>query len=175
MHGSTTLVWGIALLLVGLFGLAVVSFFPPGPTSAPWPTLSASAFTSDGQRIYYTGTDATGRVIPRSLPRGRAMGPGMMGEVSCVDCHGEDGRGGRIGPMMVAGVEVPDIRYSVLTAPHSEEGTTLPAWSETDIKRAIRDGVEPDGQQLKPPMPRWDMTDRELTDTISYLKELDSK
>ena len=77
--------------------------------------------------------------------------------------------------MMFGAVEIPDIRYSVLTAPHSADGTTTPAWSDADIKRAIRDGVEPDGQRLKAPMPRWNMTDTELTDVISYLKELDTR
>ena len=103
------------------------------------------------------------------------MGRGMMGNVACVDCHGEDGRGGLVGMMMLGSVEIPDIRYSMLTTPRSEEGTTVPAWTDADIARAIRDGIEPDGQRLKAPMPRWDMTDAEITDVIAYLKELDAR
>jgi len=66
----------------------------------------------------------------------------MMGNAACVDCHGEDGRGGRVG-MMFGSVDIPDIRYSTLSTARSGEGTTIPAWTDSDIARAIRDGVEP--------------------------------
>lgn len=170
MRGRSALVWGIALIAVGLLGLGAVWALGSSGTSL----LSVGAFTSVGQRIYYTGSDANGRAIPRTIAGGGMMGLGMMGGVACVDCHGEDGRGGRIG-MMFGAVNIPDIRYSTLTTTRSEDGTTIPAWTDSDIARAIRDGVEPDGQRLKAPMPRWNMTDAELTDVISYLKELDTR
>ncbi len=72
-------------------------------------------------------------------------------------------------------VDVPDIRYSALTSPHAEEGTSAPAWTDADIERAIREGLEPDGEPLRAPMPRWDMTDSEVRDVIAYLKELDEQ
>jgi len=170
MHSRTTLVWGIALVTVGLVGLGAVWLLGLNGTSP----IGGGTFASAGQRIYYTGLDADGRAIPRTIAGGGMMGLGMMGGVACVDCHGEDGRGGRIG-MMFGAVDIPDIRYSTLTTTRSEDGTTIPAWTESDIARAIRDGVEPDGQRLKAPMPRWNMTDTELTDVISYLKELDTR
>lgn len=159
------LLWAIALIAIGTVGLAITIVSVPGSV--------LGTFSSDGQRIYYTGADANGP-IPRTVAGDSFMGMGMMGGVACVDCHGEDGRGGRIG-MMFGTIDIPDIRYSTLTTTHSEEGTTLPAWTDTDIARAIRDGVEPDGQRLKAPMPRWDMTDAEITDVIAYLKELDGR
>ncbi len=76
--------------------------------------------------------------------------------------------------MMFGTVDIPDIRYSALSTPRTEDGTTVPGWSDADIARAIRDGVEPNGQPLKVPMPRWTMSDAELQDTIAYLKELSS-
>lgn len=72
-------------------------------------------------------------------------------------------------------VEIPDIRYSSLTSPRSKAGTAVPAWSESDIARAIRDGVEPNGQQLKAPMPRWGMTDAQLGAVIGCMMELDGQ
>jgi cytochrome c oxidase subunit 2 len=170
MGHRTTLVWGIALVTVGLLGIAVVWALGLGGTSA----TGGGAFTSVGQRIYYTGQDADGRVIPRTIAGGGMMRLGMMGSVACVDCHGEDGRGGRIG-MMFGTVDIADIRYSTLTTARSEDGTTVPAWTDNDIARAIRDGVEPNGQRLKAPMPRWNMTDGEVADVIDYLKELDTR
>lgn len=158
MKRKTLMVYGVTALLVGLVGLTVV-------TVAPW-----GSFSSPGQRIYYTGADAAGP-ISRSVAGGFFMGPGMLGDVACVNCHGEDGRGGRIG-MMLGSVDIPDIRYATLTTARSEDGTTVPAWTDSDIARAIRDGIEPNDQRLKAPMPRWSMTDTDITDVIAYLKEL---
>ena len=39
----------------------------------------------------------------------------------------------------------------------------------------IRDGVEPNGEHLKAPMARWDMTDGEIDATITHLKELSTR
>jgi cytochrome c oxidase subunit 2 len=178
MRGRTTFVWGLVLVAVGLIGLALALAVGSGATLAGDGRSSAvggsGGFGSSGQRIYYTGLDASGRSIPRTITGRGMMGLGMMGAVTCVDCHSEDGRGGLVG-MMYGSIEIPDIRYSALTAARSEDGTTEPGWSDSEIKRAIRDGIEPDGQRLRAPMPRWAMTDGELTDMIAYLKELDAR
>jgi cytochrome c oxidase subunit 2 len=160
------MIWAVIALMVGAVGVLAVS----GLFGGSW---VAGTFTSTGQQIYYTGADATGP-IARTVGGSGMMGLGMMANATCVDCHGEDGRGGRVG-MMLGEVAIPDIRYSALASSRSEEGTTIPAWTNRDIGRAIRDGVEPNGQRLKSPMPRWDMTDQQLTDVIGYLKELDAR
>lgn len=137
------------------------------------PSWIPDTFTSVGQQIYYTGAGPDGP-IPRTIAGRAFMGPGMMRSAACVDCHGEDGRGGRFG-MMFGTVDVPDIRYSALATSRSEEGTTIPGWSESDIERAIREGIEPDGGRIKAPMPRWRMTDAEVQSVIDYLKEMDGR
>jgi cytochrome c oxidase subunit 2 len=154
-----------ALMVIGVLGLALL-----GSPAAD--TLTRGAFTSNGQRIYYTGADSVGP-IPRTSAGG-TMGFGMMGNSACVGCHGEDGRGGRVG-MMLGTLDIPDIRYASLTATRADEGTSSPPWTEADISRAIRDGVEPNGQALKSPMPRWAMSDADLADVIAYLKELSTR
>jgi mono/diheme cytochrome c family protein len=73
---------------------------------------------------------------------------------------------------MMFSVEVPDIRYTSLTSPHTEDDPPMPAWTDADIARAIREGVEPDGESLDSFMPRWDMSDADIRDVIAYLKEL---
>ena len=166
MKNNTLMVWAVVALLVGVIGMVAVSGLFGGPAVG-------GSFSSTGQQIFYTGATSA-RPIPRTVAGGGMTGLGMMGNVACVDCHGEDGRGGRVG-MMFGSVDIPDIRYSTLTTTRSEEGTTIPAWTDTDIARAIRDGVEPNGQPLKAPMPRWAMTDAQLNDVISYLKELDKR
>lgn len=168
MRHKTLLITAIGLLVLGIAGLAVLALTVPATSSG-----DPGALASNGQRIYYTGADATGP-IPRSVAGGGRMGRGMMGAAACVDCHGEDGRGGRVG-MMFGSNDIPDIRYSALTGTHVESGTTVPGWTDADITRAIRDGVEPDGQRLEAPMPQWDMNDTDMKDLIGYLKELDRR
>jgi len=166
MKNKTLMIWAVVALLVGVIGMVVLSGVIGG-------TSSSGSFSSTGQQIFYTGATSA-RPIPRTVAGGGMTGLGMMGNVACVDCHGEDGRGGRVG-MMLGSVDIPDIRYSTLSTARSEEGTTIPAWTNSDIARAIRDGVEPNGQSLKAPMPRWAMTDAEIASVISYLKELSAK
>jgi hypothetical protein len=36
----------------------------------------------------------------------------------------------------------------------------------------LRDGIDPEGQRLRPPMPRWQVTDQEVQDLVAYLKTL---
>jgi cytochrome c oxidase subunit 2 len=164
VKNRSLLIAAAILLGIGAIGMIVVTL-SAGPGGG-------ATFASMGQQIYYTGADATGP-IPRTIAGG-AMGFGMMGNGACVGCHGEDGRGGRLG-MMFGALDIPDIRYSTLTTIRTEEGTTTPAWTESDIARAVRDGVEPNGQALKAPMPRWTMSDADLADVIGYLKELSKR
>jgi hypothetical protein len=169
MRNPMTLIMGVVLTVLGVVGFAAVcGLAPASPTGD-------RGFSSAGQRIYYTGADSQGVLISRTIAGSGITGFGMMADTAaCVDCHGDDGRGGRVG-MMFGAVEIPDIKYSVLTSPRSQDGTTMPAWTDADIARAIRDGLEPNGQSLKAPMPRWDMTDTQLNDVIAYLKELDKR
>ncbi len=167
MNRPGTLVIALLSIAIGATGIVVVLALGSG-------LETREGSVSVGELIYFTGTDASGRPLPRVLTGGRMMGFGMMAGVSCVDCHGEDGRGGRIETPWGA-IDTPDIRYSTLTAPHVEEGPATPAWTAADIGRAIRDGIEPDGARLATPMPRWDLTDTELADLIDYLKELDER
>lgn len=162
MKDSRLIAVALALVVLGAIGFVLVLVFGGGV-----PSVATSS--SAGQRIYYTGADASGP-IPRT-----STGGGMMGTLACVNCHGQDGRGGRVGMMMFGRIDVPDIRYSTLTTTRSEDGTTVPAWTDADIARAIRDGVEPDGRSLKAPMPRWSMTDVDIADVITYLKELSAR
>jgi len=54
-----------------------------------------------------------------------------------------------------------------------EEGMEHEPYTDEDIKRAITEGIEPDGEPLDWPMPRWTMSDEDLDDLIEFLKTLD--
>jgi len=169
MESRRLLVLGVAFVTIGALGLAGLWALPTERLSPVGP----DDFTSAGQRIYYTALGEDGNPIPRRVAGSRVMRGRMLGNAACVDCHREDGRGGTLG--MMSGIEVPDIRYSTLTSPHAEGDETEPGWTRDDIARAIREGVEPDDTRLRAPMPRWDMTDAEVSDVIDYLKELDER
>jgi mono/diheme cytochrome c family protein len=150
---------GLIVLATGIAGVIWTL-----SSRAPLPRATTDAeYASLGARIYIYGVGEDGRPVRRT-----SIGPGMMGG-GCVRCHGSDGTGGYT--RMMGGFETPDIRYSTLTSPHEdhdEEG-----WSDRDIRRAIVEGVEPDGEELDPIMPRWRLSDAEFRALIDYLKELD--
>lgn len=80
--------------------------------------------------------------------------------------------------MMMRISQVPDIRYDTLTSEehggHEEEGEEgHPPYTEETIKRAITEGVNPDGEPFDWPMPRWSMSDADLNDLVDFLKSLD--
>lgn len=134
--------------------------------------VGASQFESNGAQIYFTGTSQRGTVI--SAEMGPGMGRMRGSRLTCASCHGPDGRGGEI-RMMMRVIEVPDIRYDTLTsAEHGNEGEEEhEPYTEETIKRAIADGVEPNGEPLEWPMPRWSMSDRDLNDLVDFLRALD--
>lgn len=141
-------------------------------------------FASNGERIYFTATSNSGSPITFDMMGGGMMGriPMMDGSMACVDCHGPDGRGGRV-QMMMATFTAPDIRWETLTAAdhgheetednHGGEEMEHPPYTEETIKRAITQGVDPAGEPLAWPMPRWHMSDQDLNDLIDYLKTLE--
>jgi hypothetical protein len=70
----------------------------------------------------------------------------------------------------------PDIRYKTLTAEemeHEGEEEHHPPYTDETIKRAITRGVDPAGNPLECPMPRWTMTEEDLSDLLEFLKSLD--
>ncbi|MCR4406229.1 MAG: cytochrome c [Anaerolineae bacterium] len=151
-------------VLVGLLLLACLIIIFPFTR----PPISGS-YRSNGEQIYFTATSQRGTPITSDLRMGM-MGSGMW---TCATCHGANGRGGTV-RMMMRIFETPDIRYKTLTSPeeHAETEEHEP-YTDEDIKRAITEGIEPDGKPLDWPMPRWSMSDEDLDDLLEFLKTLD--
>ena len=161
---------GLVLLIVGGAGLLLA----PQLLVSLNVLFNPQNYSSAGQRLYYTGIGDDGRPISRTGVTDRTTGFGMLAGASCVDCHQEDGKGGRV-RMMMWTFDVPDIRYSWLTSPHTEDGERIAPWTDADIGHAIEFGIEPGGERLKAPMPQWRMTDTEIQEIIGYLKELSTQ
>ncbi len=164
---STQATVGLILVVVGLavaaalLALSIPAGAPlhPGGSSLPTGQVSGAAL---GERIFLTGADENGRLIPRSGVTG------MMGSgVACANCHGSDARGRTI-QMMMGQVEAPDIRWSTLTAPPTDPADK--AFDPDSFFLAVTQGIDPTGSSLKVVMPRWELTRAESDALIDYLK-----
>lgn len=140
--------------LAAIVGVVVISSLGPSWTSKDLPP---------GERIFRYGLDNAGEPVPRS-------GGMMMMSSGCAGCHGRDGRG-RTTRMYVA----PDITYGNLTDPQGmlePDGTRGHVFTDTSIRTAVTEGVDPEGDHLSWPMPRWNLSDAQWDDLLSYLKTL---
>lgn len=172
-HRRPRSLWlGIAVSVVGLVGLVFLATFGgwtnSGASVVPFVGSGSQTFSSLGERIFLTGTDATGNPIPRSTPSMYNM---MFGQAGCASCHGRDGRGGTVGAMM-GSFRTPDIRWSALTAAQDPSGQPQTPYTEASFAHAVRDGIDPEGNRVKAPMPQWQVTDQEVQNLIAYLKTL---
>ena len=158
---------GVILIAVGVVVAMVflVLTVPGGAPLHPGTTIPAGPLASLalGERIYATGTDENGRLIPRSAFM-------MFTGASCANCHGSDAKGRTVQAMM-GSFETPDIRWSTLSQPMQHpEGGLEPPYDATTFARALRDGIGSDDQALDPPMPRWDLTSAQVDAVIAFLK-----
>jgi len=128
---------------------------------------SKDSFSSNGERVYYTGIDSTGRRIGFE---GGPMWLTMRGG-SCVNCHGTNGKGGV--PVMM-GTEIPE-DLTNLYAPHSQGDEKMVPYNDDLLKRAITKGIDANGESLDPTMPRWYMPEKDLNDLVAYIKTLQTE
>ncbi len=131
------------------------------------------SFSSNGQRIYFTGTSERGTAI--TYTGGPEMGMMMMGgRLACVSCHGIDARG-RKHKMAVETMDAPDIHISAMSSgDHAKElkAEHHDQYEFDDFKNSVEFGKHPDGDILSTEMPRWHMSDADLMDLFDYLKSL---
>ena len=120
------------------------------------------AFRSNGERIYFTSTSERGTAI--TYTGGPSSGGWMMmgGQMACVSCHGPNGRGGKHNMGMAPVMYAKYIRCRVLQ----------PEFDAEKFRLAVVKGQDPDGSQLKPEMPRWNISNDDLADLITFLKTL---
>jgi len=127
--------------------------------------FDSTADLSAGALVFRTGTDPSGEPIPTIGGMG-----GMMVGRGCAGCHGLDGQG-RSTHMFSA----PDITYDNLTDPRGmlePDGSRHETFSDEEIKRAVIDGLDPEGEELDWVMPRWQLTDSQWQELLDYLTTL---
>lgn len=139
-------------------------------------TLFSSCFSSystNGERIYFTADSSSGQPIDYS---GSIR---MMRSITCANCHGSDGKGGRVN-LMMSSLDVPDITWGKLTGevyheeePDEDEHEEHPPYTEETLKIAITEGNDPAGEPLDNEMPRWRMSEQDLNDLVEFIKTLE--
>lgn len=126
-----------------------------------------------GRLLYEAGVDAAGMPL-----RAQRLGVGDLsaGAAACVNCHRPSTMGGIEG-----GLLVPPIGGQVLFAPGQAPSTrmamrwmrhqTRSAYDSRSLRRALQEGVDPDGQRLGAEMPRYTLSAVQAADLEAYLRQ----
>lgn len=128
-----------------------------------------------GQRIYREGI----------LPSGAELEATVQGDVSvsgsqlaCMQCHKRSGFGGSEGAKLVPPL-IESSLYKARSAQPRKLSTNQhslsafrPAYTDASLVRAIRSGIDPNGRPLDRLMPRYALSDKDISPLISYLKSL---
>lgn len=153
----------IVLLAIGsLFGLLVILIFALliyGQVSFKqtydWPVYEIKADTS-----------------PRGIARGAYLVQSVMG---CADCHAEEGQEG-----VLSGLSYP-IQQGPISGVFSGSNLTpdvetgLGGWTDSEIARAIREGLNRDNTELiiMPAKNYREMSDEDIASVVGYLRSLE--
>ena len=123
-------------------------------------------------------TEPERRTPPATMPAGDAAhGQYLVEHVAqCVECHSRrDDRGEILESERFMGGPIPfrppwPNDWAVL-APRNRG---LPGYSDEQAMRLLTQGaVDREGNQLRPPMPRFRMTPQDAADVIAYMRSLD--
>ncbi len=136
--------------------------FPPGTVPSAMPMVDNAAAIENGRSIFLVGKDVNGARIATATPSRYYQ--------SCAVCHNPDGAGG---------VQLADGTVSAEIGPHAHmldqmapmgamKGKMTP-WTVALLERAISTGIDENGEELNPVMPRWKMSRRDLHDIALYV------
>jgi cytochrome c553 len=140
-------------------------------------TAMADASVAAGEAIYRAGMIGSGAPIEGVR---QDNGQNLRGEAAaCVHCHRNSGLGSREGAYSIPPVT---LRYLYRPRAAHAEQRDLPdlggahpdrePYTDTTLARAIREGIDPGGRPLGYLMPRFALSDDDMTSLIAYLKTL---
>jgi mono/diheme cytochrome c family protein len=156
------------MLFGGLVAIALTSC-DTGPHMMIGGDPPPTSYKSNGERIYFTATSASGDSIS-SL--GGSIHMRMMGGNGCAACHGRDRRG-EVRMMPQFWKSAPAITPEALFEDHAEgDGDghgDHDGYTDDTLRRAISQGINPSGEPLDDIMPRWSMSERDWQDLLAYL------
>ena len=123
-----------------------------------------------GKKIYAEGVSPSGATISATVGVQAIRMAGSS--VPCGSCHGADGLGRPEG-----GVRPSSITWRELTKPYGhlhENGRKHSAFTERSLGDALVRGVDPEGNRLDPVMPRYTLSQRDLSALIAYMKRVET-
>lgn len=142
-----------------------------------------------GRVIYEQGILPDGTPLRALRPEGFVLeGP----HAACVTCHRRSGMGSIEGSLEKT-ILVPPVAGPLLFVPARFHGTylnaahhyvpnaswhralTRPAYDEASLGRSLREGVDPGGEALVAPMPRYDLDAAALSALTAYMRQLTSQ
>ncbi|TNF90818.1 MAG: cytochrome c [Gammaproteobacteria bacterium] len=154
--------------ILGLLPLLLLASCSPGQEHFGG---GPATFASNGERIYFSGTSASGQAIIASggssmMSRHRQMHGG-----GCAVCHGAEREGKRLWPQFW--IKAPALTAEALFSDKLEhEGHTDHGNYDTEsLRMAIAAGVNPKGEPFDAAMPRWTMSPADLEDLVTYLRQ----
>lgn len=124
---------------------------------------AARTFSGNGEQIYYTGRSQAGTAITY---QGGTM-HAQMHSTSCASCHGDDRQGKRLYPKFW--LVAPPLTRHALTEEHDDGHGDHERYDKNSLKVAIRQGLDPAGKALNTAMPRWQISEEDMDDLISFL------
>ena len=122
-----------------------------------------------GKLIYSKGESPSQSTLEAIL--GDTTVPATL--MPCSNCHGADGKGRTEG-----GVIPSDITWNALIRPREADtalGRRRPAYDAALLRKVMREGVDPAGNELGIVMPRYRISDADLNHLIAFLRELGVK
>lgn len=94
---------------------------------------------------------------------------------ACGNCHTPIGEAGFEADKELAGRMVIEFPEFTAFAPNITPAGRVAGWSDDELKRAIREGLRPDGSLIGPPMPiplYRDLSDSDLDAIVAYVRSL---
>jgi len=125
----------------------------------------------NGKKIYIEGVSPSGATISATVGVQSIRVAGST--VPCGGCHGADGLGRPEG-----GVQPSVITWRELTKPYGhlhDNSRKHPAFTEKTAADALTRGVDPAGNRLDPVMPRYTLSQRDLSALIAYMKRMETE
>lgn len=159
-----------AKVLMSLVALAVWGSAPGAEPGTPDAGLRLL-----GQRIYRDGILPSGKPLAGMA---QADVTRIGKEAACTTCHRRSGLGSAEGSIVIRPIAGPDLYQTRVVAAasprisHQLGKPVRPAYDDTTLARAIREGVDVTGRAMASSMPRYALSDTEMQALTAYLKSL---
>jgi hypothetical protein len=134
--------------------------------------------TASGEAIYLRGVLTSGAPLTASRGDGSASIPGAA--AACVKCHRRSGLGMKEGSVLIPPITGQFLFHSQhaksdeAELPYVESArNNRTAYTDATLARVIRKGIDSDGKTLGFLMPRFDLSDADMTALVAYLRSLD--